>query len=47
MQLAPFFVMMPLFIVLVAGRVADEQGRVASIAERLHGVLGVALLSGV
>lgn len=46
-QLAPFFVVMPLLIVLVAGRVADDQGNVASVAERLHGVAGVALLSGV
>ena len=46
-QLAPFFVAMPLLIVLVAGRVADDQGNVASVAERLHGVAGVALLSGV
>ena len=46
-QLAPFFVVMPLFIVLVAGRVADDQGNAASVGERLHGVAGVALLSGV
>ena len=46
-QLAPFFVVMPLLIVLVAGRVADDQGNIASVAERLHGVAGVALLSGV
>ena len=38
---------MPLFIVLVAGRVADDQGNAASVGERLHGVAGVALLSGV
>ena len=31
-QLAPFFVVMPLLIVLVAGRVADGQGNVASVA---------------
>ena len=46
-QLAPFFVMMPLFIVLVAGRVADDQGNVAGVAERLRGVAGIAVLSGV
>ena len=46
-QLAPFFVVMPLLIVLVAGRVVDEQGNVASVGERLHGVAGIALLSGV
>lgn len=46
-QLAPFFVMMPLFIVLVAGRVADDQGNVAGVAERLNGVAGIAVLSGV
>ena len=46
-QLAPFFVVIPLLIVLVAGRVADDQGNVASVAERMHGVAGVALLSGV
>ena len=45
-QLAPFFVVMPLLIVLVAGRVADDQGDVASVGERLHGVAGIALLSG-
>ncbi|MFR3877487.1 MAG: hypothetical protein ACLTYW_04345 [Collinsella sp.] len=32
---------------LVAGRVADDQGNAASVGERLHGVAGVALLSGV
>ncbi|MFQ7392208.1 MAG: L-lactate permease [Collinsella aerofaciens] len=41
------FVVIPLLIVLVAGRVADDQGNVASVAERMHGVAGVALLSGV
>ena len=46
-QLAPFFAMMPLFIVLVAGRVADDQGNVAGVAERLNGVAGIAVLSGV
>lgn len=46
-QLAPFFVVMPLFIVLVAGRVADDQGNVAGVAERLRGVAGIAVLSGV
>lgn len=45
-QLAPFFVVMPLLIVLVAGRVTDDQGDVASVGERLHGVAGMALLSG-
>lgn len=45
-QLAPFFVVMPLLIVLVAGRVTDDQGDVASVGERLHGVAGIALLSG-
>ena len=39
--------MMPLFIVLVAGRVADDQGNVAGVAERLRGVAGIAVLSGV
>ena len=43
-RLAPFFVVMPLFIVLVAGRVADDQGNAASVGERPHGVAGVALL---
>lgn len=45
-QLAPFFVVAPLLIVMVAGRVPDEQGNVPSVGERLHGVTGIALLSG-
>lgn len=45
-QLAPFYIVAPLFIVLVAGRTKDAEGHVPSVAERLHGVAGIALVSG-
>ena len=46
-QLAPFYIVAPLFIVAVAGRTKDAEGHVPSFAERLHGVAGIALVSGV
>ena len=46
-QLAPFYIVAPLFIVAVAGRTKDAEGNVPTVAERLHGVTGIALVSGV
>lgn len=46
-QLAPFFVVAPVLIVLVAGRTEDADGNLPTLAERLHGVLAIALASGI
>lgn len=47
LQLAPFFLVAPFLIVVVAGRTPDSEGNVPGIAERLKGVCGIALASGV
>ena len=47
LQLAPFFIVAPVLIAVVAGRVKDESGAVPSIGERLRGVWGIALVSGI
>lgn len=46
-QLAPFFVVAPVLIVLVAGRITDAEGKAPSFAERLQGVWIIALASGI
>lgn len=46
-QLAPFFVVAPVLIVLVAGRITDAEGKTPSFAERLQGVWIIALASGI
>lgn len=46
-QLAPFIIISPFFVVLVAGRVKDADGNTPSITERFKGVLGLTLASGI
>lgn len=46
-ELAPFMIASPFFVVLVAGRIKDQNGKVPSIAARFKGVLGITIASGV
>lgn len=45
-QLAPFYVLSPFLVVLVAGAIKGEDGKVVSVAERFSGVVVPTLASG-